>query len=88
MVEMRESGGSVGHALKVPEGVATGSQAREGSRGEKVEAFGETSACDIYGWDRTGGDSLGDDSPPPEREGGLQGHWYSRGVVSGVLSFG
>ena len=65
-----------------------GGQAREGSRGEKVGDYGDTSVGDAQGWDCAGGDSLGKYGPPPDREGGVQGHGYIRGFVEGVLSCG
>ena len=43
------------------------SEVWEVSREEKVGACGETSAGDVQGWNRAGGDSLGNDGPPTER---------------------
>ena len=35
----------------------------------------ETIIGDVWGWDCAVGDSLGDDGPPPEREGGYWIIW-------------
>ena len=39
--------------------------------------FGETSAGDVWGWDRAGGDSLVGDGPPPKRGG----EYWGIGIV-------
>ena len=63
-------------------------QALEGSREDNARACGETSAGDVRGWSRAGGDSWGDNGPPTKREGGVLGNWSSRYFMEGVLSSG
>ena len=53
-----------------------------------MEAGGATRLGYVKGQDSSGGDILGKYGPPLEREGGLQGHWVSRGVVEDVISCG
>ena len=49
---------------------------------------GAACAGDFQGLNGSGGDNVGKDGTHPEREGGVQGHWASRGVVEGLLSYG
>ena len=76
----------VGNESVGPEGVTQRHQAQEGSRGEKVVAGGETRTSDVRGRGVPGGDSVGDDVPPPEMGGDVQLHCASRDVEEGVLS--
>ena len=55
---------------------------------EKVGSCGETSAGDVQVWDRDIGDSFDYNGIPPERVGGVLGHWVSRIFVEFVLSSG
>ena len=80
--------GGIGNEIGGPEGVAQRGQARGVSQGEKVRAGGETHTSDVKGRDGAGVDNMGDDGPPPKREGGVQGHWSIIDVVEGVLSCG
>ena len=51
-------------------------------------AGGKILTGDVQGRDGAVEDSVGDNITPSEREGGVQGHHASRGVVEGVLSCG
>ena len=76
------------HESRRPEREEQRGQAREGSLGEKVGAGGETHTSDVQGRDGAGGENMGYNGPPPEREGVVQGNRDSRDVVEGVLSCG
>ena len=81
-------GGGVGHYSRGPKGMYQGGQVLEGYIGEKVGAGGDTRTGYFQVQDGARGDSVGDDAHPNKREGGVQGHRDSRGVVEGVLSCG
>ena len=67
---MRQSGGDVGNAHRIPEKMAEVGNTHEGPGEEKLGTLGEVGTAEVRVQETTGGTCMGNNGTHPEREGG------------------